>query len=467
LNKLVVLLAAISASSIATGATVDVDGTQIKTLSAAITQAQEADDGPHVINIKVDALPTPDGGIVVTEPVTVNGDADGNGEKCDILANIEALQATEDQEGLLGKAFIKLYSAGNVVINDIKIHPNADGTKVTDSELVDGIRVFCPKSGKDVGNYVLNRVWISGSDGNNGDKYVPLDTADDLYAKPGIKMWSRQNTMGNRGVIHCANRKRAKGDGERGEYNLTLNDCHVGLGRGVAMNFTANSGKHEINGGIYGHCGVSAIRISGNVISLTGSKDNRLRLVRGNNFPAKGDNQLIAYTPKAQVDKIEFVDLMPKPDIKTEIETVIPNSLAATRKDIRLITDPSDMAVVLKGGDLPEVAPFKGWLTAEAAWAEAQKSKHNMVLVFYSPGVEMAENLCKLMETNRSARSYLSNCCTGRVDVSSVEGQKIAQKYGIYKIPALLRVASDAKSYQKFMPDSVDDWNAIETELAK
>jgi hypothetical protein len=158
---------------------------------------------------------------------------------------------------------------------------------------------------------------------------------------------------------------------------------------------------------------------------------------------------------------------MPNPGAVASLETILPASFSTSQKENRLITDEADMAVVVKGGNLPEVAPFKGWLTPEAAWAQAQAEKKNMVLLFQSPQVGICDSLCKLMETNRAARAFLSKCSVGRVNVAESEGQKIAQKYGIYKIPAILMIASDAKSYQRITPTDISSWAAIETELTK
>lgn len=456
------VLALLAGQTPVSAATVDVDGNSVKTLSAAIAQAEAADDGPHVINLKTDALSTADGPIIISEPVTINGDGNSNGEKCDILVDIAGIQNSPPDEILLGRAYIKLHSAGSVIINDIKIHPNADGNTNAESDFVDAIRVFCPSGRNQTGNYELNRVWISGSDKNNG--YISLENETDLYNQQGNKLWSRQASLGNRGIIHCANRKANNKEAEeRGEYNLTLNDCQVGLGRGVAFNFTSSSGTHKISGGLFGHCGAEAIRIAGNTISLTKSSDSRLKVIRAvNNSNAAQNSNIISFSPKAGVDKIDGMDVMLNPGSTAKLETIFPGSIS--RNDVRLITDEVQMAAAIKGLELPEIKPFEGWQDPEKAWSEAQSSKKDFLIYFYSPGIAQSDNLTKIIDNDSRAKTYLSKLAAAKVNVKDAAGKAIAQKYGVFKVPTILVITPDAKAFKKVTP-SGSDWAVIQKEL--
>lgn len=453
----------LSAPALCQAATVDVDGQAIKTLSAAVKQAQDADDGPHVINIKTDNLPTADGEVLITEPMTINGDADGNGKQADILVDISGIQAATPTDDFLGRAYIKISAPGQVLIKDLKIHPNTDETGAEEDDMVDAVRVFAPAKPKDIGNYELNRVYISGSDSAN--KYISLETADDIYNVAGTKMWSRQSNLGNRGIIHCANVKK-KGSRERGDYELTLTDCQLGLGRGVGLNFTASSGQHHIKGGLYGHCGLEAIRVAGETLNLEGSADDRIRLVRAGNFKGSTANiRMMAFTPKSRVGTLDYVDLIPRPDRAESLSTMVPASVGAKGENVRVIAGKQRQELAAAGKPVPDVAPFAGWKTPEEAWAQAQASNKSMLLFFYSPGVPVAESLAKLIE-GPEAQGYMDGCCAARVNVTEKAGQAVAQKYGVYKVPTLLVITPDAKSYKMVTPGNSTDWHGIEQQLA-
>ncbi len=130
------LAAMTTSSAVSIAGTFIVDGTAgtYLTLSAAVTTAQATEDGPDIINITTDSLPTPDGEIVITQPLTINGNADNDStepeNKCDILVDMAALKTLTPSAGQAEKCYIEIQAEGDVVINDLRIHPNADGSTV-------------------------------------------------------------------------------------------------------------------------------------------------------------------------------------------------------------------------------------------------------------------------------------------------------------------------------------------------
>lgn len=268
-------------------------------LSEAVADVYAADDGPDIINIEVDSLPMDDTTIYLTQAITINGDADANGEKCDILVDITAIRASDAPDP---NAYIDISSTGNVTINDLKIHPNFDNVVVNTgnhTNLVDAIRINrSPVETAILPVHTLARVWVSGSDAS--DNYVPLDTADDLYNMPGVKKWSRQSGTSSHGIINLSK----SGDGL---YNAVLDNCHAGLGYGDALNIPAEGGHVTVIGGLYGHSGNNGLRVSGDVVTLTGSHTNRLRIVNVPNIG--GTNSHGIANAIATFDRVEWVDI--------------------------------------------------------------------------------------------------------------------------------------------------------------
>lgn len=283
--------------------TVTMDGTAYNNRLSDAVAAVFADDndGPDIINITTDTLAMDAVKIVLDKPITINGDANGRGNKADILVDVQVMRDAT-LAGQEEKCYLEISAAEPVVINDLKIHPNFDNDvsgKNKNVRLVDAIRFYRPLDPAAFPTHILNRVWVSGSDAD--DKFVRLDTDADLYNMAGVKKWSRYQGNESRGIIQLT-----KGGGD-GNYNATLNDCHAGLGYGHALNLPAEVGAYKINGGLYGHCGRNGIRMSGDTITLTGSATNRLRVVRAPN--QAGVNCHGIYNQNATLDIMEYVDV--------------------------------------------------------------------------------------------------------------------------------------------------------------
>ncbi len=298
------IIALAGAATQAPAMTVTVDATStITKLSEAVAVAYAAEDGADVINIMVNSLAMDDTEIVLDKPITINGNADGDGNKCDILVDVLAIQA-KDLVGIDARCYLEIQSPGAVVVNDLKIHPNADlviGGTGNPLTLVDGIRFNRHLDQTTTPTHVMNRVWVSGSDADNN--YVPLDTSADLYGMTGIKRWSRQSGSSAHGVINVSKDSTIG----TGNYNLQLNDCHAGLGIGEALNIPAEGGHVTVNGGLYGHSGRNGIRVSGDTVKLTGSPTNRLRIVNVPNINASDSHCIFNAT--GTFEAVEWVDM--------------------------------------------------------------------------------------------------------------------------------------------------------------
>ena len=254
----------------------------------------------NVITIMSDQIPL-DGEVVVNVPVTIEGDGNNNGVKCDILADVASIQTTTTLKGQPERCYLEVQaSSGTVTINNLKIHPNADN--ITNS--VDGIRTYKPVNAGETGDYVFNNVWVSGS--NSSDQFLALDTKVDLYGQAGVKRWSiSPGTGGNtaNAVIQVTSA------GGSGTYKATLNNCHAGLGKQSAMNIP-NANGTTVTGGLYGHSLRDGIRCSGNSITLTGSPTNRIRVLRVPNETGR-DAHCVEVEGANKVIKMEYVDVAP------------------------------------------------------------------------------------------------------------------------------------------------------------
>lgn len=288
---------------VANAKTVTVSDTTTK-LSTAVADAY-SDSDPAIINITVDNLAA-DTQIILDRPITINGDADNNGVQCDILVDVVGIKAQANL-GRDEKCYIEVQAAGDVTISDLKLHPNVTGVTGTNiNNLVDAIRMNRPYNLGDLGNYTLNRVYASGSDASNN--YIDLETSADLYNSAGVKLWSGQNGSSARAIFQLTKGPDTDLDRAFGRYNATLNNCQAGLARGAAISIPAEEGVFVINGGLYGHSGEDAIRVSGATVSIKGTQTNRVRVVNVPNTPSvNGHGIEIA---DGTIDVIEYVDVL-------------------------------------------------------------------------------------------------------------------------------------------------------------
>jgi len=283
----------------ANAATITIDGSTVTKLSAAVAQVQAMGSGPHVINITTDNI-IDDAPVYITQAVTIVGDADGNGNKCDILVDISALRDVSSPAPgtATERAYITVQTTATVEISDLQIHPDEDGVESADpaDQKVDAVRLLkALETG--TGQYNFRRVFISGSDADN--KYVPLDTGDDIYSLT-PKKWSGGAT-GN-SVVQASNQ------GSPGTYGVLFDHCHIGLGKASAMNFiTSGAGQRRIVGGVFGHCGTDGIRASGTAVRIQGTVTDRVRVIRSTNISG-GDAHAIE-AAGGNIPLLEYVDI--------------------------------------------------------------------------------------------------------------------------------------------------------------
>jgi len=295
-------LAVVASTAQATTINID-EGTTYTKLSEVVAAVYADEDGqPDVINLNVNSLANADTQILLDKPITINGDGNNDNIRCDLLVNMTGIQG-EGTVGDAGKSYIEISAIGDVQINNLQIHPNGNGAfNTTDADLVTGIRMKKPTSG--VGNYTLTEVHVSGS--TSADAYIPLDTGDDLYATADKKWGGTSGGDGaiiNYGVIQLTN------GGGAGIYNSTLDNCHAGLGFGTALNILPqNAGTHTVLGGVYGHVGRDGIHIDGQNVSIKGTHEDRLRIVRATNIGAANSHCLEVVNAAATVPLIEYVD---------------------------------------------------------------------------------------------------------------------------------------------------------------
>ncbi len=292
-------------ASNAAAITINVDGSNYTTLSAAVAAAYAAEDGDDIINLNVDQLAAADGQILLDKPITINGDGNNNDVQCDLLVDMTSIIAAADL-GDGGKAYIEISAAGTVNISEIRMHPNADGVLGAADSTVGGIRIFKPVNEGEVGNYTFTKVYISGSDSTNGNAYVSLESGQDLYNSATIYKWggrsgTNDGTIGGYGAFQLTNA------GGLGTYNSTIDHCHAGLTYGAALNIPNENGDTDVLGGIYGHCARDGIRVSGTTVTLQGTATDRLRVVRNTNIAAANSHG-IEVLAGGYVPLMEYVD---------------------------------------------------------------------------------------------------------------------------------------------------------------
>ncbi len=292
--------------------TVTIDGISSPTLlSDAVDTCMSSTAGPHVINITTDTLSVPDRQVVITQPVTINGDANNNDIPCDILADMTNIRAGVDA-GIQGfKSYIEIQATGLVAINDLNIHPNDDGAfsgfNNSPANNVSGIRLFKPALASDTGTYNLTNVGVSGSDAN--DVYLPVGNGADLY-NAGTKRWAGLGPADANEVNHVKHGAIHFSDNAVGLGSVvsTLDHCEAGLSKGCALSITAPDTTVQVLGGVYGHCARDGIRVAGSNVTIKGTSTDRVRVLRSTNIEG-GNAHTIEIVGGGVVPLLEYVDV--------------------------------------------------------------------------------------------------------------------------------------------------------------
>jgi hypothetical protein len=282
------------------------DSTHYAKLSDAVTYVNANSSEPNVINVTVDSTPLDAGQILVNVPMTINGDADANTTSCDILVDVTTIKGAGTADvGQVGKAFMEVSATGAVTINNLRIHPNANGG--TGTAVVDAIVFYKPAAG--AGIYTMTNVLVSGS--GTGNVYLPVDADTRQYYAAGSLKWYGYG--GGHGAINCLD-----GTGT-GTYDVTLNDCQAGVARETSLNIANTSGNVTVNGGIYGQCGGSGIRVeAGTGVTIQGTLSDRVRVPYCNST-GLGYND-VNVIGNSIVPVFKYVDI-----IDTTISTTNPN----------------------------------------------------------------------------------------------------------------------------------------------
>lgn len=292
----------------ANAATVEVTADDMR-LSDAIALAF-ADETPAIINIHVNALTASDEQIYIDKPITINGDADGDGIPCDLVVDMEGIRAAEDigitidHLGNQVRSYLEVQTAGDVIINDIRIRPDADGRFASHPNVVTAIRTGKPVEASDVGNYTFTNVQVTGADASG--VALPLDTDADLFNSTDVRRWGGQSgnegPHSNHGAIYIT-------DAGAGTSHVILDNCRAGLTHSIALNIAAGGGSTtKVYGGVFGHSARDGIRISGTGVTVKGTAEDRVRVVRTTHVGGAAAHG-VEVVNEAQVDLLEYIDI--------------------------------------------------------------------------------------------------------------------------------------------------------------
>lgn len=108
-------------------------------------------------------------------------------------------------------------------------------------------------------------------------------------------------------------------------------------------------------------------------------------------------------------------------------------------------------------GGAPGAAPAPTpWFTSpEEAWFQANATKRPIVAYFHVPRSKLCESFESLLQTDPAISAQMTNLVRLKVDLNSLSGGMIGQKFQIYRIPSFVIVMPDGKEVarQVFAPE--------------
>lgn len=96
------------------------------------------------------------------------------------------------------------------------------------------------------------------------------------------------------------------------------------------------------------------------------------------------------------------------------------------------------------------------------AWALGQSWQKPVLVFFYAPQSETYQNLLKIHPNGANPQSLFSDYVAVRVNTNQLNGGRLAQKFGIYRIPSFMIMNTDGSEKGRLIYNpKTSDWNEI------
>lgn len=105
------------------------------------------------------------------------------------------------------------------------------------------------------------------------------------------------------------------------------------------------------------------------------------------------------------------------------------------------------------------------WLEPNVAWENSLSSSKPMLIYFHAPRIKATLNLNTLIETNPTAKSYLSKYSLAKIDVNQLQGGKYAERFNIFKIPTFIVLDKSGKEVARAIFKQNDTWETFIAQL--
>ena len=142
-------------------------------------------------------------------------------------------------------------------------------------------------------------------------------------------------------------------------------------------------------------------------------------------------------------------DDVPLPDSPWAVEA---KSAAPAPAGVATAT-PASAAGGTAAGAPPAPTP---WLSSpDEAWDRARSTQRPIVVYFHVPRSKLCQSFESFLQTDAAVSAQMANLVRLRVDLNTLPGGMIGQKFQIYRIPSFVILTPDGKEVarQVFAPD--------------
>lgn len=105
------------------------------------------------------------------------------------------------------------------------------------------------------------------------------------------------------------------------------------------------------------------------------------------------------------------------------------------------------------------------WLSAEEGWQQAMQTQKQMFVYFQSPRALPTKEFNAILDTDAAAKSFVQNYIPINIDINQLQGGKHAEKFQIWKVPAVLILAPDGKELHRAIFSRKDTWETFAGKL--
>ena len=117
------------------------------------------------------------------------------------------------------------------------------------------------------------------------------------------------------------------------------------------------------------------------------------------------------------------------------------------------------------GGTPPGAGQIHWHVSPDSAWEQCAAERRPILTLFYTKGARTYPALEQILKTDASAQQLVTSFIPLRVDVNQLMGGSLAQKFGVYRVPAFVVIGATGAVKGHVVFDENTPWPSVASQL--